>query len=46
MLNILKISNKDTRTTSGTSIVNFKMYFAIYSTANNAEFKQINAGLI
>ena len=34
------VNNKDTRTMSGTSIVNL---FAFYSTFNVAEFEQINA---
>ena len=41
MSNIFKFSHKDTRAASGNSTVNFK-HFAIYSTVNIAEFKQIN----
>ena len=40
MSNIFKFSNKDTRSTSDASIVNFE--YISHFTVNIAEFKQIN----
>ena len=42
MSNILKVSNRYKRTTSGTSFVNFRHIF--YFIVNIAKFKQINSG--
>ena len=43
MPNIFKVNNKDIRTTSGVSIVNYE-HFTLYSLDNTSEFEQINAG--
>ena len=43
MTDIFKVNNKDTRTMSGASIVNFEHYLVFYSTVIIDEFEKNSA---